>query len=46
MVGKVLFVTMMLIRMIVVRVIIREMREVAVSKMVMIMMLDRKTAVR
>ena len=46
MVAKVLFVTMMLIRMIVVRVIIREMREVAVSKMVMIMMLDRKTAVR
>ena len=42
----VLFVTMMLVRMIVVRVIIREMREVAVSKMVMIMMLDRKTAVR
>ena len=46
MVAKVLFVTMMLVRMIVVRVIIREMREVAVSKMVMIMMLDRKTAVR
>ena len=46
MVAKALFVTMMLIRMIVVRVIIREMREVAVSKMVMIMMLDRKTAVR
>ena len=46
MVAKVLFVTMMLVRMIVVRVIIREMREVAVSKMVMNMMLDRKTAVR
>ena len=45
-VAKVLFVTMMLVRMIVVRVIIREMREVAVSKMVMNMMLDRKTAVR